>query len=130
MGSLAERLEVTVVDDTAVSRALIVDALEQIGITRIAQAKNGTQAYTDILAKPTHLVISDMNMPGMDGLALLKKLRETPATARIGFILVTGSPDKTLVERGKALQLNNYVAKPFTVDAVRKAIEAVVGRLQ
>lgn len=130
MGSLAERLEVTVVDDTAVSRALIIDALEQIGITRVAQAKDGVQALKAILAKPTHLVISDMNMPGMDGLALLKKLRETPATSRIGFILVTGSPDKTLVERGKALQLNNYVAKPFTVEAVRKAIEAVVGRLQ
>ncbi|MBB4199783.1 hypothetical protein CCR94_24030 [Rhodoblastus sphagnicola] len=130
MGSLAERLEVTVVDDTAVSRALIIDALEQIGITRVVQAKDGVQALKDIVAKPGHLVISDMNMPGMDGLTLLKKLRETPSTSRIGFILVTGSADKTLIDRGKALQMNNYVAKPFTVEAVRKAIEAVVGRLQ
>jgi two-component system chemotaxis response regulator CheY len=130
MGSLAERLEVTVVDDTAVSRALIIDALEQIGITRVTQAKDGVLALKAILAKPSQLVISDMNMPGMDGLALLKKLRENPSTSRIGFILVTGSADKTLIDRGKALQLNNYVAKPFTVDAVRKAIEAVVGRLQ
>ena len=130
MASLAEKLEVTVVDDTAVSRALIIDALEQIGIKKVAQAKDGAQALKDIMAKPTHLVISDMNMPGMDGLALLKKLRENPSTSRIGFILVTGSADKTLVDRGKALQMNNYVAKPFTVDTVRRAIEAVVGRLQ
>ncbi len=126
----AEKLEVTVVDDTAVSRALIVDALEQIGIKRVSVVKDGAQALKDLTTKPTHLVISDMNMPGLDGLALLKKLRENQSTARIGFILVSGSADKTLVERGKALQMNNYIAKPFTVDAVRKAIEAVVGKLQ
>jgi two-component system chemotaxis response regulator CheY len=66
----------------------------------------------------------------MDGLELLKRLRGQSTTGRIGFILVTGSADKTLIERGRALQMNNYVAKPFTVETVKSAIEAVVGRLQ
>ncbi len=130
MALLAEKLEVMVVDDTAVSRALIVDALEQIGIKKVTVAKDGNQALKDLSGKQMHLVISDMNMPGMDGLELLKRLRGQAPTSRIGFILVTGSADKTLIERGRALQMNNYVAKPFTVETVKTAIEAVVGRLQ
>ena len=70
-----------------------------------------------------------MNMPGLDGLGLLRRLRENKPTARIGFILVTGSADKTLIERGRQYALNNYVAKPFTVAQLRGAIEAVVGKL-
>jgi two-component system chemotaxis response regulator CheY len=130
MASLVEKLEIMVVDDTAVSRALIIDALEQMGIKKVAIAKDGAQALKELISRPTHLVISDMNMPGLDGLALLKRLRDNKPTSRIGFILVTGSADKTLIERGKALQLNNYVAKPFTVESMKRAIESVVGRLQ
>ena len=70
-----------------------------------------------------------MNMPGLDGLGLLKGLREHKPTSRIGFILVTGSADKTLIERGRQYSLNNYVTKPFTVTSLKGAIEAVVGRL-
>ena len=51
---------------------------------------------------------------GLDGLGLLKALREHKPTSRIGFILVTGSADKTLIERGRQFGLNNFVAKPFT----------------
>ncbi|HYA72826.1 MAG TPA: hypothetical protein VEF36_06680, partial [Roseiarcus sp.] len=65
----------------------------------------------------------------LDGLGLLKGLREHKPTSRIGFILVTGSADKTLIERGRQYNLNNYVTKPFTVTSLRGAIEAVVGRL-
>jgi two-component system chemotaxis response regulator CheY len=82
-----------------------------------------------VKAQPAHLVISDQNMPGLDGLSLLKGLRENKSTSRIGFILVTGSPDKTLIDRGRRYALNNYVTKPFTVTSLRAAIEAVVGKL-
>ena len=65
------------------------------------------------MAQPVHLVISDMNMPGLDGLALLKGLREYKPTQRIGFILVTGSGDKSLIERGK-----QFAAQQFRHKAV------------
>ena len=127
--SVAEKLRVMVVDDTSVSRALIVDALDQMGVRGVTIAKDGLAALNTLKAQPVHLVISDMNMPGLDGLALLKGLRQNPSTARIGFILVTGSPDKTLIERGRQYALNNYITKPFTVTSLRAAIEAVFGKL-
>jgi len=127
--SLAEKLRIMVVDDTSVSRALIVDALDQMGVRGVVIAKDGAAALTALKAQPVHLVISDMNMPGLDGLGLLKGLRQHPSTARVGFILVTGSGDRTLIERGRQFALNNYVTKPFTVTSLRGAIEAVVGKL-
>ena len=127
--ALASKLEVMVVDDTSVSRMLITEALNEIGINSIAMAKDGKQGLAALMTKPVHLVISDQNMPGLDGLGLLKALREFKPTSKIGFILVTGSPDKTLIERGRALGLNNFIAKPFNTRAVRAAIEAVVGKL-
>lgn len=127
--SLAERLQVMVVDDTTVSRMLVIDALNEMGVTHVSFARDGQQALQSLMTKPVHLVVSDMNMPGLDGLGLLKGLREFAPTSKIGFILLTGSSDKTLIERGRALRMNNYVAKPFTTDRLRAAIEAVVGRL-
>jgi two-component system chemotaxis response regulator CheY len=127
--SIADKIRIMVVDDTSVSRALIVDALDQMGVRGVAIAKDGALALQALTARPVHLVISDMNMPGLDGLGLLRRLRENKPTARIGFILVTGSADKTLIERGRQFSLNNYVTKPFTVAQLRGAIEAVVGKL-
>jgi two-component system, chemotaxis family, chemotaxis protein CheY len=127
--SLADRIEVMVVDDTSVSRMLITESLAQIGVRNVSIAKDGKAALAALMAKPTHLVISDMNMPGLDGLGLLKGLREYKPTTRIGFILITGNPDKSLIERGRQLGLNNFLAKPFSTQAIKTAIEAVVGKL-
>jgi two-component system chemotaxis response regulator CheY len=125
----AKQLEVMIVDDTLVSRMLMTESLQEIGIGGLALAKDGAEALSQIKAKPVHLVISDQYMPNLDGLGLLKALRGNAATAKIGFILVTGSPEKSLVDRGRLMGLNNFIAKPFTTKAIRAAIEAVVGRL-
>src|ERR1700691_1210168 len=108
--SIADKIRVMVVDDTSVSRALIVDALDQMGIRGVVIAKDGAAALQALIAQPVHLVISDMNMPGLDGLGLLKALREFKPTAKIGFILLTGSADKSLIERARPFGLNNFIA--------------------
>ncbi len=62
-----------VVDDTSVSRALVVDALDQMGVRGVVIAKDGVAALQTLVTQPVHLVLSDMNMPGLDGLGLLRK---------------------------------------------------------
>jgi two-component system, chemotaxis family, chemotaxis protein CheY len=127
--SLKEQLKVLVVDDTSVSRMLVIDALQSLGIRNITSAKDGVQALKAMMANPVHLVISDLNMPGLDGIGLLKGLREYKPTSKIGFILLTGVSDKATIDRARQYGLNNYVAKPFTPIALRTSIEAVFGRL-
>jgi two-component system chemotaxis response regulator CheY len=127
--ALKDQLKTLVVDDTSVSRALIIDGLQTIGLKQIAIAKDGAQALSAMKASPCHLVISDLNMPNLDGIGLLKGLRQHPPTSKVGFILVTGKGDKAIIDQARQLGLNNYLAKPFTVAALKASIEAVVGKL-
>ncbi len=127
--ALRDQLRVLVVDDMSTSRGLITQALETMGVTNIATASDGATAIKSIEASPVHLVISDYNMPGMDGLALLQSLRQGPKTAGVGFLLITGRADKEIIDRGRALKMNNFIAKPFAPEGLKGAIEAIVGRL-
>lgn len=127
--SLREKLHVMVVDDMSVSRGLIIQALEAMGIKNIEFATDGQTAFQRLAAKPVHLVISDYNMPGADGLQLLAGLRQYQTTQKIGFILITGTADPTVIDKGNKLGMNNYIKKPFSPEALKACIERVVGRL-
>lgn len=127
--SLKNMLHVMYVDDMSVSRGLIQQALDEIGITNLSYEKDGAAALQRLIASPVHLVLSDYNMPGMDGLALLEGLRRNKSTQRIGFILITGRADRTILGRGQALGMNNFLIKPFSTQQLRAGIEKVVGPL-
>ncbi|WP_375254826.1 response regulator [Yoonia sp.] len=127
--SLKSSLRVMIVDDMGVSRGLLVQAIEEIGIWKNQAENDGRAALQKLIADPVHLVLSDYNMPGMDGLELLQALRQNKSTSRIGFILVTGSPTPDMVAKGKALGLNNIIKKPFSTASLKQCIESVVGRL-
>lgn len=126
---VASKVQILVVDDTSVSRVLICDGLAQLGIKNVTIAKDGQAALDSLKAKPVHLVISDYYMPKLDGLQLLKGMREHKPTSRCGFILVTGRADKEIIKTGMQLGMNNYLAKPFSVENMKKCIEAIVGPL-
>ncbi|SFR17156.1 response regulator [Poseidonocella sedimentorum] len=127
--SLREKLRVMVVDDMSTSRALITQSLDDIGIANYATSNNGVDALTQIRQKPVHLVISDYNMPEMNGIDLLGGLRKEPASARVGFILITGKATREIIEKGSSLGMNNFLKKPFTVPEMKACIEKVVGAL-
>ncbi len=127
--ALRDQLRVLVVDDMSTSRGLITQALESLGIRSVATASDGPGALASIEAAPVHLVISDYNMPGMDGLALLEALRKGAKTGGVGFLLITGRADREIIERGRALKMNNFIKKPFEPADLKTAIEAIVGRL-
>ena len=127
--SLREQLRVMVVDDMSTSRGLITQALDAFGIRNVSTAGDGKSALAAIGKSPVHLVISDYNMPEMDGLHLLHYLRSAPQTQKTGFLLITGKADPAIINKGKQLGMNNYLAKPFQNDQLKAAIEAIVGRL-
>ncbi|MEM9837670.1 MAG: response regulator [Pseudomonadota bacterium] len=126
---LRETLRVMVVDDMAASRGLITMALDELGIHNYDYLKDGESALRALAANPCHLVISDYEMPKMDGLSLLEGLRSNSSTQRIGFILISGRASADVLKRGQKLGMNNFLKKPFTTDQMRSAIQAVCGRL-
>ncbi|MBL6429619.1 MAG: response regulator [Maritimibacter sp.] len=126
---LRDQIRILVVDDMSTSRGLLTQALDGFGVRQVETAADGQSALQKIAQWPVHLVISDMNMPGMNGLQLLHALRSGAQTRRVGFLLITGKADKTIIETGKKLGMNNFLLKPFQPDDLRKSIEAIVGRL-
>ncbi len=127
--STKDMLRILVVDDMSTSRGLIIQALEWMGIGSIDHCANGSVALQKLTAAPVHLVISDYNMPGMDGLQLLQTLRSDQSTARTGFVLITGTTDGAVIDHGKRLGMNNFLKKPFSPTALKACIEQVVGPL-
>lgn len=127
--ALRDLLHVFVVDDMSTSRGLILQALDAFGVRNVRHATDAPSALSALATKPAHLVISDYNMPQMDGLHLLQALRQDPKLKSIGFILITGKAERSIIETGQKLGMNNFIKKPFTPPDLQKCIEAVVGRL-
>lgn len=125
----AAKLNVIIVDDQLTMRALVRTGLQQIGILNAREFPSAAEAWQSVQVQPPHVVISDFNMPGMDGLEFLRAIRASPLMKNTAFILLTGRADKELVVRAAQFGANNYLVKPFTVATLKQKIEQVVGPL-
>ena len=125
----AAALQCLVVDDQMTMRSLVRTSLQQLGVRDIREAADGEIALREVVTKPAHLIISDYNMPNLDGLGLLRAVRAHPPTSKIAFIMLTGRADRELVQRAVQFGVNNYLVKPFTTQTLKEKIEAVFGPL-
>jgi two-component system chemotaxis response regulator CheY len=122
-------IKVLVVDDQNSVRQMTRMTLEEIGFRHIHEAENGVKAMETASLQPLDLIISDYNMPEMDGLGLLRAVRGHPVVRKVPFILLTGRGDKELVIKAAQAGVNNYLVKPFTAAILREKIEQVMGKL-
>jgi two-component system chemotaxis response regulator CheY len=127
---LAMTFKVLVVDDQLTMREVTRLALQEMGVRNIIDAENGDDAFKKATTQPLDMIISDFNMPVMDGLGLHRAVRGHPAVRKLPFILVTGRGDNALVVSAAQAGVNNYIVKPFTAEMLREKVEAVVGKLQ
>ena len=125
----ASAIKVMVVDDQASMRAMIRRSLQDLGFRDVRDKGAAADALASVKSDRVHLIISDFNMPEMDGLELLKAVREDPVIGKTVFIMLTGSSDRDLVQKAAALGVNNYLVKPFAPAALKDKIERVFGEL-
>jgi two-component system chemotaxis response regulator CheY len=125
----ASQIRVMVVDDQTSMRAMIRRALQDLGFKDVRDKPSAAEALQSVKSDRVHLIISDYNMPDMDGLEFLEAVRTDPVIGKTVFIMLTGSSDKEIVQRAAALGVNNYVVKPFAPAALKEKIERVFGAL-
>lgn len=125
----AVAIKVLIVDDQNSVRQMTRMTLEELGFKHIHEAENGVQAMETASVQPLDLIISDFNMPEMDGLGLLRAVRGHPVARKVPFILLTGRGDRELVVKAAQAGVNNYLVKPFTAEILRGKIEQVIGKL-
>ncbi len=125
----AAAIKVMVVDDQASMRAMIRRTLQDLGFKDVRDKAGPSEALDAIRLDRVHLIISDYNMPKLDGLGLLRAVRSHPPIGKTAFIMLTGRADKDLVQKAVQFGVNNYLVKPFTVAQLKEKIEAVFGPL-
>jgi len=117
--------KVLVVDDFATMRRIVKNVLKQLGYQNIEEAENGNEAYR-LLQKNHHgFVVSDWNMPIMDGLEFLKQVRANPDLKDTPFLMVTAEAEKEKVVEAIKAGVNNYIVKPFTPDTLQEKIDQI-----
>ncbi len=125
----AADISVLIVDDQMTMRSLIRNSLTQIGFTQTREAADGEDALRALIARPSHLVISDFNMPKLDGLSLLRAVRSHPPLKSTAFVMLTGRADIDLVARARQFGVNNFIVKPFNTATLKVKLEEVFGTL-
>jgi two-component system chemotaxis response regulator CheY len=114
---------VLVVDDSSAMRALLGVALRQAGYA-VVEARDGREALDRLDAGAVDVIVSDCIMPVMDGISLVRGIKQRPELARIPIIMLTTESQSAQIRLGKELGVRAWIVKPFQpeklVDAVRR----------
>jgi two-component system, chemotaxis family, chemotaxis protein CheY len=119
-------LNVLIVDDSAAIRKILVRVLGQtdLPIGQIHEASDGEEALNIVAASDVSLILSDINMPNIDGLELLTKLRATPKWNQLSVIMITTEGSQAKVMEAVQLGARGYVRKPFTAEQIKEKVLA------
>ena len=119
-------MKVLVVDDSSTMRRIIINSLNKLQFSQVAEAENGVDALEKITAE-TGLIVTDWNMPEMNGLEFIKTLRSKPQYKDVPIIMVTTEAGKSEIVEAIKNGVNNYIVKPFTIEVLRDKIQSVLG---
>ena len=117
-------MKILIVDDSKAMRMIIMRHLRQAGYGEadFFEAADGIQGLAQAAAEEPQLVLSDWNMPEMNGLEFLRELRKTGSDVPFGFVTSESTPDMHLLARDSGAMF--LIAKPFTVDTFRETLDA------
>jgi serine/threonine protein kinase len=131
LGSIASRerrdkFRVLIVDDSAPARLHVRNVLKELGFAQFAEAVDGAKAVAAVVSESFDLIVTDYNMPFMDGSGLVGYLRQNPNTASVPIIMVTTEQDPAKLEAVRQLGVAGICDKSFPLEVVRKIVEQVM----
>ena len=118
-------MKILIVDDDATTRKLLGLYLKAKGY-EVAYAENGLDGIEKMGRENPNLIISDLNMPYMDGMEFVKTVRADPAHREIPILMVTTEADPEERERAMSIGVNGYLVKPVTADVVIQNIRHIL----
>lgn len=122
---LNTNINVLVIDDFPTMRRIVKNLLKQLGYENVDEAENGAEALKKLKNGNFQMVISDWNMPVMEGIELLRQVRNDQQLKDIAFIMVTAEAEKEKVIEAIKSGVDNYIVKPFTGEILKEKIEKV-----
>jgi two-component system, chemotaxis family, chemotaxis protein CheY len=113
------------VDDSASVRQMVKFTLVEAGYA-VIEAVDGQDALVK-LASPVHLVITDLNMPNLDGIGLIRSVRANPSCKGLPIIMLTTESQESRKQEGKAAGATGWIVKPFTTQQLLAVVKRVLG---
>ena len=120
-------MRILLVDDSRTIRNIQKNVLAEIGQTDVAEAADGVEALSKLTAQRPDLMLVDWNMPNMDGITLVKKVRETDKT--LPMIMVTTEAERSRILEAVKAGVNSYVVKPFTAETLGEKIKQTMEKV-
>ncbi|MEK8051169.1 response regulator [Ideonella sp. DXS22W] len=118
---------VLIVDDSSVSRDFVAGYLSRNGF-EVATASDGREGLAQLRDDPSiRLVVSDVNMPNMDGITMAEKMRQELCNKQVRIVMLTTENNTKLRERGKAVGVNGWIVKPFRGEQVLGSFRMICG---
>lgn len=114
------------VDDSASIRQMVSLTLSSAGY-KVVEASDGAEGYAKATAGTVHAVITDLNMPNMNGLEFIRKFRAHPASKGVPILLLTTESSEDLKRQAKEAGAIGWIVKPFKPDQLLAAIKKVAG---
>jgi two-component system chemotaxis response regulator CheY len=120
-------VDVLIVDDSAAIRKILQRMLGQAGFAlgKVIEAGDGLEALEKLKAQPVNLILSDINMPNMDGIQLLSTLKAHPDFKQVPVIMITTEGGEAKVMEAVQLGASGYVRKPFTADQIKEKLSGL-----
>jgi len=113
---------ILIADDSATMRAMLVSVVESVGDYHIVEASSGFEALRLLPRGHIDLILTDINMPDINGLELISYLRNNPNYKNIPVFIISSEGNAKDIEKGKRLGADEYVVKPFSPDALKLLI--------
>jgi len=123
------KLRFLVVDDFSTMRRIVKNLLKELGYANVDEAEDGVQALAKLRSEPFDFVVSDWNMPNMDGLTMLQNIRADPALAKLPVLMVTAEAKKENIIAAAQAGANGYVVKPFTAATLDEKLNKIFEKL-
>jgi two-component system, chemotaxis family, chemotaxis protein CheY len=119
-------LKIIAVDDSPTMRRIIINTLKRAGFEDVIEASDGKDALAKMKVEKVNFVITDWNMPEMDGLTFVSTLRSTDEFKNLPVLMVTTRSVKEDIVDAMKAGVNNYIVKPFTPETLKAKIDQIL----
>ena len=127
--NLDKQMKILVVDDFSTMRRIIRNLLRDLGFENTHEADDGNTALPILRRGGFDFLITDWNMPGMDGLQLLEQVRSDDELRSLPVLMVTAEARREQIVTAAQAGVNGYIVKPFTANTLKEKIDKVFERL-
>ena len=124
-----KNMSILVVDDFPTMRRIVRSLLKELGFENVEEAEDGQEALTKLRAGGFEFVVSDWNMPNLDGLEMLKEIRRDPKLSSLPVLMVTAEAKKENIIAAAQAGANGYVVKPFTAATLEEKLNKIFEKL-